>query len=51
MRGSARRSSGDAGPLALPRGLAGDFIPVHPDQEAGFAPSLDLPVFTAGRPR
>lgn len=39
MRGSARRFSGDAVSLALPRGLAGDFVPVHPDQQG----ALPLP--------
>ena len=34
MRGSALRILGYAGLLAPPRVLAGDFIPVHPDQEA-----------------
>ena len=33
MRGSARRSPGEAVSASAPRGLAGDFIPVHPDQE------------------
>jgi hypothetical protein len=46
MRGSARRFSGDAVLLALPRSLAGAFIPVHPDQE-GPRPSLELPLSLA----
>jgi hypothetical protein len=33
MRGSALRASGVAAPLRAPRVLAGDVIPVHPDQE------------------
>lgn len=30
MRGSARRRPGQPNRLPRPRGLAGDFIPVHP---------------------
>jgi hypothetical protein len=34
MRGSALRAFGGASNPCAARGLAGDFIPVHPDQEA-----------------
>lgn len=33
MRGSALRASGGAANPCAPRGLAGDFVPVHPNQE------------------
>ena len=46
MRGSALRAP--AGPV--PRGLAGAFRPVHPDQEGGLAPSLDHPASGLPRP-
>jgi hypothetical protein len=39
MRGSALRAPAGGSPPHPPRGLAGAFRPVHPDQEEGLAPS------------
>jgi hypothetical protein len=49
MRGSALRAPAGKSPPHLPRGLAGAFRPVHPDQEEGLAPSLDHPASEASR--
>ena len=50
MRGSALRAPAGNTPPYLPRGLAGAFRPVHPDQEEGLAPSLDHPASGLPRP-
>ena len=50
MRGSALRASGGAVTPSAPRGLAGDVIPVHPDQEEAL-PLVGSPAperFTSG---
>ena len=49
MRGSALRAPAGGSPPYPPRGLAGAFRPVHPDQEEGLAPSLDHPASEASR--
>ena len=49
MRGSALRAPAGGIPPYPPRGLAGAFRPVHPDQEEGLAPSLDHPASEASR--
>ena len=45
MRGSALRAPAEP----VPRGLAGAFRPMHPDQEGGLAPSLDHPASEPSR--
>lgn len=45
MRGSALCAPA----RPVPRGLAGAFSPVHPDQEGGLAPSLDHPASEPSR--
>ena len=50
MRGSALRAPAGEIPPHGPRGLAGAFRPVHPDQEGGLAPSLDHPASGLPRP-
>ena len=54
MRGSARRSPDSVGPACVPRGLAGDVVPVHPDQEGltlhGPLASEGMPSDTSRRP-